>query len=181
MREARWIPAKRLRQAMIPAQLKHWLLDRGSLTQRIIEACDGQFQVELREQSWQRPLLTESRMLQLRKGSDALVRQVNLLCGQQRWVYARTVIPRYTMAGDLRRLARLGNRPLGAFLFAYRGMQRLQMEVARLVPGDSLYEQAVAGLAQRPAVIWGRRSLFCLKKKPVLVYEIFTPAISGVK
>lgn len=179
MREARWIPQKRLRQDSIPAAIKPWLLDRGSLTQRIIEACEQSFRVQVRDQSWQRPLLGESRLLHLRKGSDALIRQVNLLCGEQRWVYARTVIPRTTMVGDLRRLAHLGNQPLGAFLFAYKGMRRLQMEVAILRAGDELYEQAVAGMSHRPGKIWGRRSLFCLKNKPVLVYEIFTPSITG--
>ncbi len=178
-REALWIPQGRLRQGSVPAAIKPWLLDRGSLTQRIIDACDKPFRVELRGQTWQRPLQSESRLLQLRKGSDALVRQVNLLCGERRWVYARTVIPRQTMQGDLRRLANLGNRPLGAFLFAYPGMQRLEVEVAPLRSGDGLYEQAVAGLSQQPEVIWGRRSLFCLKHKPVLVYEVFLPTILG--
>lgn len=181
MRESRWTPQDRLRQGEIPVAVKTWLLDPGSLTQRIIKACDGTFRVEVREQSWQRPLLSEQRMLRLRKGSDALVRQVNLLCSEQRWVYARTVIPRQTLVGDLRQLAHLGSRPLGAFLFAYKGMRRLQLEVARLRPGEALYEKAVAGLQVRPRMIWGRRSLFCLKNKPVLVYEIFLPCVPGVE
>ena len=181
MREARWTPVGRLRQGEIPVAIKSWLLDRGSLTQRIVEACAGKFRVEVRGQSWQRPLPSELRQLKLRKGSDALVRQVNLLCSELRWVYARTVIPRQTLVGDLRQLANLGSRPLGAFLFAYPGMRRLQMEVARLHAGDELYERALAGLELRPSMIWGRRSLFCLKNKPVLVYEIFLPAIPGVE
>ena len=56
-------------------------------------------------------------------------------------------------------------------------MRRGEVEIARLTPGDSLYANATQRLAAIPAAIWGRRSLFTLSDKPLLVNEIFLPDI----
>jgi chorismate--pyruvate lyase len=56
-------------------------------------------------------------------------------------------------------------------------MERGEVEVARLTAGDGLYQAASARLDDKPEVIWGRRSLFTLRGKPLLVNEIFLPAI----
>jgi chorismate--pyruvate lyase len=90
-------------------------------------------------------------------------------------VFARTVIPVRTLRGRQRRLARLGTRPLGAALFADPHLKRGEVEIARLAPGDGIYEHAaVQGAADG---VWGRRSVFTLKGKPLLVSEFFLPAL----
>ncbi len=161
-----------------PTRYAAWLRDPNSLTQRVQAACSGHFRVALLRQRWQRPLRSEARVLGLRPGVRALVREVFLMCDDTPWVYACTVIPRATLTGTQRRLARLHTRPLGAVLFADPTMRRGQAQVARLVPGDCLYAQAVAALPQPPAEIWARRSLFFLRDKPLLVTEAFLPAIA---
>ena len=55
--------------------------------------------------------------------------------------------------------------------------QRGPVEIARLSPCDKLYPSAIRHLTQRPEKIWGRRSLFTLGGKPLLVSEIFLPGI----
>jgi chorismate--pyruvate lyase len=92
-------------------------------------------------------------------------------------VFARTVIPRATLTGPRRRLTRLKTRPLGAVLFADPSMQRGPVEIARLTPRDKLYPVALRHLGRQPPEIWGRRSLFTLGGKPLLVSEIFLPGI----
>jgi chorismate--pyruvate lyase len=92
-------------------------------------------------------------------------------------VFARTVIPRDTLVGSNRRLTRLKTRPLGAVLFADPGMERGPVEIARLTPCDRLFPAATRRLASAPEAIWGRRSLFTLAGKPLLVSEIFLPDI----
>lgn len=106
-----------------------------------------------------------------------LTRHVLLLCDETPWVYARTVIPRKTLSGRHRRLANLGNRPLGAVLFADRHMSRGEVEVAQLHTGQSLYRQIEQASPCTDKMVWARRSLFQLSSKPLLVYECFLPQV----
>lgn len=159
------------------AALRDWLLDTGSLTRRVKQACAGRFRVQVEMQGWARPRLDEYRALGLRLGRIALIREVHLLCDERPWVFARTIIPVTTLRGRQRRLAHLGNRPLGAVLFADPRMQRGPVEVVRVPPGSALFAAAVLGLKRRPAEIWGRRSMFRLDGKPLLVSEFFLPGL----
>jgi len=172
--EALWRPYRRFRRQAIPSSLLEWLLDPGSLTQRVQSACSGRFRVELLGQCRVRPLDNEARVLGMRLGTRALVREVRLLCDEVPWVFARTVIPLRSLRGRQRRLGRLGTRPLGAVLFADISMRRGDLEVARLRGDDALLRSA-AGFESLPAEIWGRRSVFRVGGKPLLVSEFFLP------
>jgi chorismate--pyruvate lyase len=175
----RWSPAARWRHGQIPACLRDWLLDAGSLTERLQRCCTAQFGVRVLDEGWQRPRVDEMRVLQLPLASLGWIRQVQLLCDSRHWVFARTVIPALTLSGTQRRLAYLGGRPLGAHLFADPGMRRGPVEVARIRPGQAMFAEALSGLRPHPAEIWGRRSVFWLSNKPLLVTEVFLPAVEG--
>lgn len=176
-----WQSLARLARAQVPARYLPWLLDSASLTRRIIGACSGEFHVRVQSQGWGRPRPDEAHALGMRAHTHALVRQVQLLCGNEPWVYARTIIPRATLTGVERRLAHLKSRSLGAVLFTDPSMRRGGAEVVRLAPGDALYELATRALAAPPAELWGRRALFELRGKPLLVSEFFLPAIGEFK
>lgn len=175
--EPEWHVATRLHRRDVPESALRWLLDPASLTRRIQSACHGCFRVEVLFQGWARPQRNEMHALGMRHGSTGFVREVHLLCDEQPWVFARTVIPRTTLTGPRRCLTRLKSRPLGAVLFADPTMQRGPVEIARLSPCDKLYPAAFQHLDQRPDTVWGRRSLFTLGGKPLLVSEIFLPDI----
>lgn len=160
-----------------PADLLDWLLDPASLTSRLQQTCGGQFGVELVSQRWQRPMLNEAQALGMLPHEVCFVREVRLLCDNQPWVFARTVIPIRTLTGPRRRLSRLGKKPLGAVLFADPTMYRSGIEITKLSPGQGLFTRATANLPSPPANIWGRRSAFFLNHKPLLVSEIFLPPI----
>jgi len=99
------------------------------------------------------------------------------MCDNQPVVYARTVTPRTNPPW----LAKLGKKPLGSVLFADKSMQRTEMEIARLEPGQLLYRLATQHLPKNEAThntIWGRRSVFYLSGQPLLVCEIFLPGIT---
>ena len=98
--ESSWMPLERLRFAPVSAQLANWLADRGSLTQRLIEGCDGSFGVRVKRQGWHQPLYSESRLLGMRAGESALVREVELLCDRNAVVFARTLIPVGSLKGE---------------------------------------------------------------------------------
>jgi chorismate--pyruvate lyase len=114
----------------------------------------------------------------MRAGTRAIVRQVQLLCGDTPWVYARTIIPPRTFARKLHRFTTLGARSLGAMLFADPSMKRGEVEVTRLTPSDRLYHLVTRDLRDKSETIWGRRSLFRLGDKPLLVCEFFLPDIA---
>jgi chorismate--pyruvate lyase len=159
--------------------LRDWLLGAGSLTDRLKQACDGCFKVRVLDEGWQRPRLDEARVLDMPTATLGWVRQVQLLCDDEPWVFARTVIPVSTLSGPQRQLAHLGNRPLGAFLFADPGMQRGTVELACIGRGQAMFNEATVGLGHKPDSIWGRRSVFRVAGKPLLVTEVFLPPIKS--
>jgi chorismate--pyruvate lyase len=165
----------------VPKEMASWLFDASSLTARIINACSGEFRVEVISQGWQRPMLNEEQCLKIRAGRHALIRQVHLYCDDKPWVFARTVIPHTTLRGKELHLAHLQNKPLGAVLFSEPTMRRSEVEVAEIRPGQSLFHTATARLNYDPAAIWGRRSVFYLHGKPLLVSEIFLPDIPHIE
>lgn len=172
-----WHAPRRLLRSAVPAAIWPWLLDASSLTRRLQQACDGDFRVQVVQQRWELPLLSEARVLGIRSGRQALVREVRLRCGDQPWVFARTVIPAATLTGPQRRLGHLGERPLGGLLFRDPSMRRGELEIARIERGQPLFRLACAGLAALPPNLWGRRSLFFLRDKPLLVCEMFLPGV----
>lgn len=157
----------------MPVELAPWLFDASSLTWRLQQACGEGFAVRLLGQRWQRPMLNEWRRLGMRQREYGLVRQVRLLCDDRPVVFARTVMPPDTLKGARRRLAHLGNRPLGATLFADKSMRRDGIEIARITPEHGVYAAATARGRSPGDAIWGRRSVFFIEGRPLLVSEIF--------
>jgi len=150
----------------IDPQITSWLLDTGSLTQQIIQFCchnNSQFSVQVLKQGAALPSVDEAIKLKMKTRQWAYIREVLLLCGETPVVYAKTIIPMSTLTGKQRQLAFLGNRPLGAYLFAQPKLHRDPIEISQV-----LHQQ------QR---LWARRSAFYLEEKPLLVYEVFLPAI----
>ena len=123
------------------------------------------------------PSADEAKRLKLKSRRYALVREVFLFCGVLPLVYARTVIPLKTLTGRQKQLAYLGDKPLGAFLFSQSCLERDVMELAVLTQGHQIFESASQALSDTPEKIWGRRSVFRLKNKPLLVTEVFLPAL----
>ncbi|MGS2723568.1 chorismate--pyruvate lyase family protein [Porticoccus sp. GXU_MW_L64] len=177
-REPAWRSYRRVPRNSIPQSLRPWLLDQGSLTERLIAASDNCFRVQVLNQRWQLPRLSECRLLNLPGRHHALVREVILYGRDQPWVYARSVLPITTLTGRLRAMRQLDNRPLGALLFNDPTMKRTPMEIACLTAGNSVVP-AQLGELQHP--LWGRRSVFRLDSKPLMVSEIFLPAFPGYK
>ena len=176
--EPHWSVWSQHRFARVPAGVQDWLLDEGSLTRRVLHNCgDGNFRVRLLHQGWMRPLYSEGQILRLRRGGATLIREVELLCDQTPWVFARTVIPATSLKGSARRLTRLGEKPLGAVIFSDPKASRGVTQMARLLPRHPLYAAATAHIEMKPKELWGRRTLFYLSGRPILVNEIFLPDI----
>lgn len=172
----RWYRRHQLFNHTIPASLSPWLFDVSSLTARIIELCGDGFSVHVISQHWQKLDSEEASAMALKNVRSALVRQVLLCCDKQPLVYARTVIPSTTIQGAQRRYANMGNRPLGAMLFADRTMRREVVQVGRLCQKHEANQYA-----DTDEPVWGRRSVFRVAGKPILVSEYFLPELLQLK
>jgi len=168
---ARWQPLKKADAALMPAHLLECLKDTGSLTRHLEHHCSGEFSLRLINQSWQAPMRDEAKVLRLGAGSRAMVREINMLCGGVPWVYARSIIPEDTLHGS--GLEHIGRRSLGDYLFSEAGARRGRIEIASLVPAEALFQLACPGEAERDAILWGRRSVFRIKNRPLLIVEVF--------
>ena len=165
----------RRRPAAGTGGFRKWLLDRGSLTDRVRSRCPG-MRVELVLQAPRRTARDERRVA----GGGrrlALVREVFLSCGRARVVFAHSVTRLAHLRGAWRGLARLGARPLGAALFADPRVRRRPLKFCKLGAGHELHARACAAAGRRLPALWARRSLFILRKSPILVTEIFLPGI----
>ena len=150
-------------------ELQGWLSDKGSLTARLIDKSEGEFAVTVLRQFTGRPTLGECKALGAKPSSLALIREVILKGHNQPWVFARSVLPLSSLTGKLRHLRKQTNRPLGAFLFSQPHLARSPIAVTPIsrnhgyVPAELIDNQ----------VLWGRRSVFYLAQKPILVSEVF--------
>jgi chorismate--pyruvate lyase len=153
-----------------------WLCDHGSLTRRLQAVCP-RLRVQRLSQRVGCPYPDESAPLGLRRGQIALLRDVLLICGDTPLVYAHSVIPLPGLDGPWVALSRLGNRPLGEALFADPKVRRFPLEYRQLDVRHPLYRPAVAHLDSAPRCLWMRRSMFALAGHPLLVTEVFLPAV----
>ena len=163
-----WRPADQWLHQAVPGPWRRHLLERGSLTRHLSDLCDEGLSVRLLGQHIALPTVVERRALAMPARQWGLVREVVLLGDGVPWVFARSIIPVTTMTGRLRLLRKLDTRPLGELLFALPGMRRGDIELAR-VSGATL----PPGLTGADDSLWGRRSVFHLDDKPLLVAEIF--------
>jgi len=138
--------------------------------------CGDNFSVRVISQQWQKLEAGDAFAMALKNNHSALVRQVLLCCGEQPLVYAKTIIPATTIQCGQRRYANMGNRPLGAMLFADRTMRREAVQVAQLPVTHAAYRYT-----KSDEIMWGRRSVFRVSEKPLLVSEYFLPELFSIK
>lgn len=176
MQSNHWKPYTQLNQKQLSDAVRPWLLDRGSLTARLIKASAGNFRVEVLEQSWRTPYLSEAQLLGLKPRQKALVREVLLICNGEPWVYARSVIPAQSLMGRLGFLRKLQNSALGALLFKDPNLKRSHFQVNHITLPQRGIPVTVNAQGKTPINVYGRRSLFQLYNQPLLVAEVFLPA-----
>ncbi len=161
------------------ARLRRWLLDRGSLTRRIQLRCES-FRLDMLSQGIAAVHRDEHAAIGLRRGARCVVREVSLNCGHLPLVFAHSVVAPRALRGAWRMLSGLGTRPLGAALFADPRIRRYPLRYYSLNRRHALHKRACRLLDESPALLWARRSLFVRRGAPLLVTEVFLPAILGL-
>lgn len=155
-----------------------WLTSRTSLTQRLRERC-AQFSVREVKQSLAPPRLDEANAAGIELHHATLIREVFLYCAEQPVVYARSILPAASLVGPWACLGKLGSRPLGHALFSDPRVQRAPFRYRKFRFGDAVHRAATREKNIRED-LWGRYSVFHLGGRPIMVTEIFLPAILGL-
>ena len=162
-----WFAARLPRARRPSLQVLSWLAESGSLTARL-QALAGPVQVQVLRQGLGWALASERRRLDYRPRL-LWVREVVLAHRGLPLLAARTVAPPATLRGAGTGFARLGARPLGALLFTHPGVRWRDCQWTRLARRD--------WKAPLPPPAWGRRTLYTLDGRPLLVAEFFLPSL----
>ena len=155
-------------------QYHPWLIERGSLTARLQQKY-ADFYVEPVSVRYQRPAFEEAALLHMAANDRAQVREVLLYGNGKPVVFAHSVLPRKSLHGEWRGLGRLGNKPLGAVLFASPEVKRTPLSYKKLAANHVLYQRAMRYVAGQPDYLWARRSIFSLNRASIMVVEVFLP------
>ena len=180
---------------MLSGAYRKWLIDSGSLTARLQQRY-SQFAVKPVAVKYAKPIQGEAALLHFPAYKTALIREVLLIGDNQPVVFAHSVLPRASLRGAWNGLGRLGNKPLGATLFANPKVKRTPLEYKKLprqhpisvrVSRVNNQLQLVYSTGTTLAVaehiktlqtaLWARRSIFSLNCAKIMVTEVFLPQL----
>lgn len=167
-------------RAGAPAWLRPWLTDSGSLTARLAARC-AKLQVRVLRQAMALPNEDERRLIGLPRGRRAWLREVLLVADGRAVVFAHSVIAPRDLRGPWRMAAAVGGRPLGAALFADPRIARGPLHGERLEAEHPLRRRAQRAVGGTLPTLWARRSRFLRRGRPLLVTEVFLPAIEDLR
>lgn len=161
----------------LPAQhrLASWLSAGGSLTAHI-RRVGHDFRVSRLSQHCGLSLPEESATLSRQRG--VVVREVLLMEGNTPLVFAHSVVAQRDTCGAWRAVRGLGSRPLAELLFADRDVSRQPLQYRIVTATDPLGRRILRALPQLRFPLWARRSVFRKHGVPLLVTEVFLPAIT---
>lgn len=141
-----------------PANVLAVLQDQASLTARLKHLSQGNFSVEVVKEGWvelsNRRLLAE--FAPVDTNHRFWSRHVVLFGNGKPWVLAHSLLPEHAIFTPLRKVMELNEEPLGQFLFRNSELRRTNLELVKSREG-----------------LWGRRSLFYIYNKPIMVAEFF--------
>ena len=174
-REPLWLENRQGLRHKLPANVQSWAYESGSLTQRLRSFYGTGVTVKVLLQRWHTPFLSERRLLKLPEHHYCLIREVLLHINGRPLILARTIIPETTIKTAKSNLSRLGNRPLGEIIFSYPRLERIAMDIT-LIDSLTWTKSAINEVAINQQ-IWGRRTVYDLAHKQMLVSEFFLPEV----
>jgi len=156
--------------------MRAWLVDKGSLTARLQQRY-ANFSVKPVAVKYAKPIRGEAVLLHSPAYKTALIREVLLFGNGQPVIFAHSVLPRASLRGAWNGLGRLGNKPLGATLFANPKVKRTPLEYKKLSRHHPISMRVAEHLSVAPSVLWARRSIFSLNCANIMVTEVFLPEL----
>ncbi len=160
-------------QSYLPRPLQPWLFDSGSMTKRLRKFAKQALDVQLLEQCWGHPTVSESLYLQCGAKHQVLIREVYLRCDNAIVMFGRTVFPYAFFQGRGRKwLALLDTRPIGDLLFKEASLKRTRLYFSQLDNSHLEFHLATQGYNTSETRLWARRSQFYIYDQPLLVTEV---------
>ena len=170
-----WVPAERLGQLSVDAPLRAWLIGKGLLTQRLRGRYGDRYAHRMTDQ-WSGRLEQGHRSTLGVTDDAGLFRDVEMRCGDQAWVFEQTIMPDSTLCAHPW-LAELGDSALGETVSDLAAVDRGPYEYAWLPANGPLPTRALRDAGVEPVGLWGRRTRVKLRGAPLLVHEVFLPAM----
>ncbi len=173
----RFISARQFSWPDVPAHYSEWLQHPHSLTQRLRELSQHKLKQHLVSEAWKMGDSLECTPLAQARGERMWVREIRFDSAGQAWLWAKTLIPEGSIVTEGFDFSRVGNQSIGDILFKDPGLKRSEFEIAQLNAEHPYYVSACADLKTWPTFLWARRSVLYFHTKPLLVYELFLPAL----
>ena len=155
--------------------LQDWLLNTGSLTERLKSEC-AQFHLTLLGQRHEKITLEEFRQVcsseHPYKAEDWQVREVLLWGDGQPWVFARSIIPQRLCENNFENL---NTMPLGQLIFNDVRFKRMPIEVTHMLDSKTFLNALHLSAIDSQSALWGRRSVFHFENLKMMVSEVFLP------
>lgn len=178
VREPGWFQNRQGVRHCLPENVQSWTYEAGSLTRRLRDFYGDSVSVKILFHRWRTPFLSERRLLRVPEHRYCLTREVLLHAAGKPLILARTIIPEQTIKGAHRNLSHLGSRPLGEVIFSYPKLERLEMDIALIDPDTWTRNTIAAADINQP--IWGRRTVYAIAHRQMLVSEFFLPEVLKV-
>ena len=175
--EPLWLENRQGLRHKLPGNVQSWTYESDSLTRRLRNYYGDVVAVKVLLQRWNPPFLSERRLLKLPEHRYSFIREVLLHADGKPLILARTIIPASTIKAAKSNLSHLGNRPLGEIIFSYPKLERVAMDVALI--NLSTWTQSALAEAGIDQPIWGRRTVYAIAHKQMLVCEFFLPEVLG--
>ncbi|KXW56518.1 chorismate lyase [Ferrovum sp. PN-J185] len=157
-----------LTQGLVSKETKNWLTYPASLTERLRQSF-GEIEVVVLRDELGFPLADEYGYVNNPK-QPCRVREVLLCHHGEALVFAHSIIPLTPQLSKHYALAKLGNQPLGHWLFQQPQISRQALFFKQLRAHHNLYR--LIPTPQHPSY-WARRSWFKLHNEGLLVTEVF--------
>lgn len=142
-----------------------------SMTQILREMSNNQIDMQLIQEDWGTASTEEYAYLKV-DAQPAWLRDTRWQFSLDTWLYAHVVIPKQTLEKDNECLKHLGTNSLGDTIFKDPHAKRHRIEVAPIETTEYLnyFPENLRGN-------WVRRSILYFHQSPILIVEVFMPAL----
>ncbi|MDF1759886.1 MAG: chorismate lyase [Coxiellaceae bacterium] len=150
-----------------------WLTKPYILTEALEQHCD---KLDMQLLSMQFDEAYQDEIDRLDQPGPYMIRRVAFYGDDHAWTYARVVIPEVTYLSQQTAFDNLVNKPMGVnMLYNNPDVSRSEFEFSTV---STDYDTSLIPLNNNQAgIVFARRSVFTIKKLPLLISEFFSPQL----
>ncbi len=172
-----WTDEDLITTEIMPATQLRLLTHRGSLSAYLREVTAQKIAYQFLHADWSAAKTDECPLLHIKASEKVWLREIHWHYQGEMWVHGSTIIPSNTLPVTKEGLDTLGGQSIGDILFQDKNLVRSNFQIRILTSDHPDFINACQTLAEKPALLWARRSVFYFHKQPLLVNEVFFPDI----